>query len=475
MLKALWYQVLTREKSMMINKWINRIDMFNLSSDFRAFYDEYVVLPGETQSDLSKKKNNNIKWLKEGLVEYNKVKLTSYAIAETIVQGSMAMHTAVQNDNKDYDIDVAIVMDKDTIGSIGSLAIKNVIVDALKLKCPNYKDEPEAKTNCVRIYYAEGYHIDFAIYRRYADYYNCITFDHAGSTWRARDPKAINGWFQDLIKKKGQDLRAVVRLLKMFCKSRESWQMPGGLILSVLCAEQFIQYDRLDYTFYMTIKGIRDRLVISQHITNPTDITSSLILTEKHKSEVENLLSRLDSYIGKLDPLFQSNCTETIARGLWRDFFNHAFWESSTANKALSIFGPKSVTLPCQWRNTEEFIEDKFTTIDLYSVHISCTAMGDGYSRPLPLSHFGRIVPKHLSLTFKIDSCTVPEPYEVWWKIRNVGSEAKRRDDIRGQITNGNKKKKEKTVFAGPHFAECFIVKDGICVARSRIDVPIGQ
>lgn len=225
----------------------------------------------------------------------------------------------------------------------------------------------------------------------------------------------------------------------------------------------------------MTIKGIRDRLIITKDITNPTDITSSLILTDKHKSEVENLLSRLDSFIGKLDPLFKNNCTETIARGLWREFFNHDFWDSSTVNEALSVNRLKSVSIPCKWRNTEEFIEDKFTTIEQFSVHISCSAMGDGYSRPLPLSYFGRIIPKHLSLTFKIDNCTVPEPYEVWWKIRNVGLEAKRRDDIRGQITKGDKTKIEKTVFAGPHFAECFIVKNGICVARNRIDVPIGQ
>lgn len=224
--------------------------MFDLNSEFISFYNDYVILPGEIQSELYHKKDNNIKWLKKGLEEYNQDYKTSYKITETIVQGSMAMHTTVQNDKNDYDIDVAIVMDIDLIGDIGPIAIKNVIVDALMRKCPNFKNEPEAKTNCVRIYYADGYHIDFAIYRRSQDCLGNVQYEHAGSAWRLRDPKAINEWFRDSIDSQGKDLRKVVRLLKMFCRSRDSWVMPGGLILSVLCAENFIQYDRLDETFF---------------------------------------------------------------------------------------------------------------------------------------------------------------------------------------------------------------------------------
>lgn len=50
------------------------------------------------------------------------------------------------------------------------------------------------------------------------------------SDWRPRDPRAINNWFKDEIKIHDEKLRQAVRLSKMFCKSRESWQMPGGLI-----------------------------------------------------------------------------------------------------------------------------------------------------------------------------------------------------------------------------------------------------
>lgn len=98
--------------------------MFDLSAEFNKFYNQEVVLPGDTQTDLYDKGKLNIKRLKEGLKTYNEKHGTSYRISETITQGSMAMNTAVQSDSKDYDIDIAVVFRKDNIGEIGAQAIK---------------------------------------------------------------------------------------------------------------------------------------------------------------------------------------------------------------------------------------------------------------------------------------------------------------------------------------------------------------
>jgi hypothetical protein len=57
----------------------------------------------------------------------------------------------------------------------------------------------------------------------------------------------------------------------------------------------------------------------------------------------------------------------------------------------------------------------------------------------------------------------------------NRGSEAKRKDCIRGQIIadEGFSKRKESTNFKGEHVVECYAIKDGIVVAKDRVDVPI--
>ena len=62
------------------------------------------------------------------------------------------------------------------------------------------------------------------------------------------------------------------------------------------------------------------------------------------------------------------------------------------------------------------------------------------------------------------------------WKVRNFGSEAENLGQLRGEIVadEGNRKKKEETRYSGEHFVECYVIKNGICVARDKIMVPIG-
>ncbi|WP_188807472.1 nucleotide-binding domain-containing protein [Porphyromonas pasteri] len=80
------------------------------------------------------------------------------------------------------------------------------------------------------------------------------------------------------------------------------------------------------------------------------------------------------------------------------------------------------------------------------------------------------------SLDFFIESTTVEKSYKVFWKVRNVGDEAKRRNCLRGEILRLNKaddKRHETSNFRGSHHVECYIIKNDVVVARDRIDVPI--
>lgn len=80
------------------------------------------------------------------------------------------------------------------------------------------------------------------------------------------------------------------------------------------------------------------------------------------------------------------------------------------------------------------------------------------------------------TLNFYIYSTDVPGDYIVKWKVKNVGDEAKRRNCLRGFIENpnlGNNGRKETSNFIGPHYVECYIIKNGIVVARDKILVPI--
>lgn len=454
--------------------------MYDLEKEMKKFYYNEVVLPKDETNNLREKKKLNIDRLKEGLKEYNEDNNTDYKIAETIEQGSVAMSTVIQNDKNDYDIDIAIVFDNTNIGNIGSIAIKNVIVDSLKRKCTNFKNEPEAKTNCVRIEYADNYHIDFAIYKRTkCDYDDSYTYEHAGSEWRTRDPRAINNWFKERISINGEKLRQAIRLSKTFCKSRDSWKMPGGLIQTVLCNEKIKNYSRIDEMFYYTICAIRDRLRYNKEVLNPTDSSQSLLLVQEDRDKIDNLYNRLDLYIPKLDILFDSNCTEKQAKDAWYSFFNHDYWNTSLNESTRSLLNTYEYGKNLyEYDDTEEYIENIYPMQPTTCiVKIDCKVVNEnGQYRYLSnMIRNNEKVEIGCKLDFFIESTNISRPYEVFWKVKNDGIIAEKTNCIRGQIFRAKDKdiNHETSNFAGNHYVECYIIKNKVCISKARIDVPI--
>lgn len=450
--------------------------MYNLDKSFNDFYTNQVVLSSDKQNELREKKNLNLNRLKAGLKEDNDENDTIFKIAETRIQGSMAMHTVVQNDSNDYDIDVAVIFDKDNLGAKGPLAIKNIVVDALKRKCNGFAKEPEVRTNCVRVTYSEGYHIDFAIYRRYKD---CETaqeyvYEHAGSQWTIRNPADINNWFNEELNNKGQILRKVIRLLKMFCKSRESWiNMPGGLLQTVLCDETLQSYDRLDVTFYYTMKAIKERLETTIEVLNPTDKAVSLLQTDAHRQKMRNLCAKLDVNLAKLEVLFDKDCSESDARKVWQEFFNHDFW---SVNDRRDL-GERTNNSDTAFINTEQFIEDLYNVDEQYIVKIGCNISKNGF-RTMPilqfLEHFRLLrLPQGYTIECTIDYTDAPKYDKILWKVRNVGRVAQQRNMIRGQIKERGKTIKEHSDFYGAHYIECYLIRENKCIAVGRVNVPI--
>jgi hypothetical protein len=58
--------------------------------------------------------------------------------------------------------------------------------------------------------------------------------------------------------------------------------------------------------------------------------------------------------------------------------------------------------------------------------------------------------------------------------VRNHGNEARKRGQLRGEIVPGGHVHHESTLYRGDHYIDCYIVKNGRCVAKTRQWVPIG-
>lgn len=125
-------------------------------------------------------------------------------------------------------------------------------------------------------------------------------------------------------------------------------------------------------------------------------------------------------------------------------------------------------------KNTEEFIEDQYPVDIRFSVEINCYVSQDGWRDRTPLRQLP-FLRRDKKLEFSIEPLDI-EPYEVLWKVRNVGEIAHQKNNVRGEITEGNLDKhhhKERTEFQGEHYVEVYIIKNGVVVARDRIEVPI--
>ena len=455
--------------------------MYDLSSKFNTFYRDHVVLPQDDQDELFEKKNLNVQRLKDGLDEYNSEHSTNYEVVETCVQGSVAMSTVVQNENNEYDIDVAIVFDKTALGDKGAKAIRNIVADALRRKTKQFNVEPTVKTSCVRVNYADGYHIDFAVFRREMDLSTQdYKYEHAGEEWTSRELKGLNDWFMKQNDDSGGALRKVVRLSKMFCKSREEWKnMPSGLLQTVLCYERLEKtYTRIDELFYHTMRGIVDRLESDTSVSAPVDNGRNLTPRQKDLQKMINWKNRLKSKLDDLRVLFNDDCTLEDALQAWQGFFLHDYWAEQVSEAVSCNFSLINKPVISVFSDTEEFIEDKFQTCIRHTVNVICF-IRDGWGGYVPISDFftrtRRYVPYNCSIKCQVLSTTVPDPYEVWWKVKNVGPEAQRRNCVRGQILNRGSEITENAEFYGNHYIECYIVKERCCVARRLIHVPIGR
>lgn len=452
--------------------------MYDCSRKFNEFYHTKVILPEKSQNELRQKRKTNIKRLKSGLSEYNAENKTDFRISEERIQGSMAMHTVVQNDRNDYDIDVGIVFESDNLAEIGPYAIKNILENALRRKMGQFAVEPLVKTSCVRMEYSNGYHVDFATFKRSKNNFeNEYTYEHAGAKWSTRHIKALEEWFNIEESKTNDNLRKIVRLSKMFCKSRETWKnMPSGLIQTVLCDEVITNdYDRADELFYYTMKKIVTRLNINLEVNAPVDNGRKLVTRKIDYTRVRNWKNNLENELKKLDVLFNPDCTFAEAVDAWGLFFNHSYWKDLNMQEIRKSLREDTQRV---LNNTEEYIEDKYIVNEYYDVSINCKISGNGI-RPMPIakylnSNFAKFIPHNFSVTCKIDHTNCPSFEKVLWKVLNVGEESVKRNDIRGQILDRGKEITENTIFRGQHYIECYLIKNNICVAIGHVDIPIG-
>jgi hypothetical protein len=243
---------------------------------------------------------------------------------------------------------------EDLVGDRGaemtSLQARQMVRDAVD--DGKFKTPPEVRSNCVRVYYEKGYHVDLPVYRRVVTstalgeevYYELA----ASSGWKRSDAADVSDWYEDERAKSadGVQLRRINRDLKKYARSRDSWR--GGILsgfgISVLTTERFRHNDREDRALYSTMVAIRDRLnwdLQVQHPVTPGDYITS----GPDDTRARCFRDKLNEAIDTLQPLFDADCTRERALKCWDKVFATTFFcERLEEEQRAAVAAPAIIT-----------------------------------------------------------------------------------------------------------------------------------
>lgn len=317
--------------------------MENCHKDFKAYYRDEVALSEPQKSEMRQRRNSNRKSLKQGLARDDEPKsLGSQS------QGSYAMHTMVQHTDNDYDIDDGVYFTKASLvgpngGDKTPAAAKEMVRKALHSAV--FTTPVACLKNCVRVQYNAGYHVDVPVYRKVEkdDSGNAITpyYELASSSWKKSDPLAVTQWFQSACSDKSEDtsdgtqVRRLVRYLKKFARSRESWSssIASGFIISKLTVDNYRgSATRDDKALRNTMRAIHDALDFNATVYHP--IYSSEPITASDAS-AKFLKDKLSWALDQLEGLDGPDCDRNDALKIWDKVFKTTFF-SDRADKSVS-------------------------------------------------------------------------------------------------------------------------------------------
>lgn len=292
---------------------------------------------------------------------------------------------------------------------------------------------------------------------KYPDTYN-------RGSWKITKPKEEIEAMKEFVDQKNRNLRKL-------CKMGRAWKNKcgvamGGLLIDTL-AYNFLKsstyYDDKSYTYYDWM--CRD---FFKYLADEPDKEFYAALGSCQRVAVKKKFQRKAKKAYELALEAIDAASESTRHNKWKSIFGRSF------PAAENTHGAKAATA---WRDTEQLIDDLYPLDVKYSLVLDCDVSQNGFRENTLRHMLAQRIPllAKKKLLFTVTECSVPEPFTLKWKVLNQGSEAERRDCIRGQIIEdeGHGKRKETTSFQGGHLVECYAIKNGVVVARDWITVPI--
>lgn len=433
-------------------------------------------------------------------------------------------------DAEEYDIDLVCELSL-TKDQISQKQLKDRVGHEIKsyVRANSMKSPAEESRRCWRLNYADEaqFHMDILpaipdgdsfmilleskrLSNDWADSAIAITdntlpnYDHLDNDWPRSNPKGYSAWFKtrmekqfdaqrmylaESIKARVEDvpeyrvrtpLQRAVQILKrhrdiMFVDDQEV--KPISIIITTLAAHAYNNESDLLEALANIVDNVPHYIQRRENmawVPNPVDPLENFTdKWQEYPRREENFVKWLQQVRSDLEEALRAEGVKAVAESLKSRFGERAI------NEALKHFPkvdePKIVTLtPSSLRAPGRFDvphrqPPRWPVSEQGWVKITGLANRKGYRQKTIRSELTWSKGWLLRFEAKTD---IRPPYEVYWQIVNTGQEARAANGLRGGFCecnagDGSPVQNESTLYKGMHWIECFIVKNGVCVARS--------
>jgi len=396
---------------------------------------------------------------------------TESKTANTLQVGSYGRWTAIKGIS---DLDMLYIMPKgkwDTYKNGKQSQLLTDVKDAIKARYPNTNVRVDRLV--VTVTYT-NFHVEVQPVFEESDDNGESFFKYPdtyyGGRWKVTKPRQEIAAMKEFVDQKNKNLRRLCKMARAW-KNKHGVAM-GGLLIDTLVynflkstsdydEKSFMYYDWMSRDFFKYLMEQPDQDHYKA-LGSGQNVKVKKKFQKKAKKAYELCLKAIDAE------------KESGLHKKWKKVFGRPIPDAVEVAK-----GATQESFFFSWDNTEEFIEDHYRVDIRHHLKIDCDVLQNGYRENTLRNMLLKRLPLFPSkkLTFKVTEIEVPPPYHIEWKVLNRGEVAQRKNQIRGQIVqdDGHQQKIEHTRFRGAHLVECYVIKNNVVVAKSRIDVPIAS
>jgi hypothetical protein len=353
-------------------------------------------------------------------------------------------------------------------------------VEAAFRRSPRYGDKVRRKTRCVRIVYADDCHVDVVPYLVRSDGSQVIVCRDTDD-FEATDPEGFTAWMKEKDDQANGNLRRVIRLLKYLRDYKTTFSCPS-VLLTTLVGERVLALDADNRypdvpTALKTLVADLDAWLQLRPTMPSIEDPSCPGTTFDHRWDADkyaNFRTQIHRYAVWIATAYDEPDRDKSLTA-WQTVFGPDFEAPVTAAPIAESALTKVAPAGAQRAPREEFITERFPLDVRYTATITGRVLPRAGFRSGLIRNLGRLT-KQRDLRFKVVT-DVPWSYDVYWKVRNYGTEAEQANGLRGELARASDPRgehKESTLYAGAHWIECYVVKDCRVLATDRHRVEIG-